>query len=41
MDTGDDLADASLDAGLIPQVSNVFSCLPDDDASVLGADERA
>ena len=41
MYTGDDLADASLYAGLIPQISNVFSCLADDDAGVLGADERA
>ncbi len=41
MYTGDDLADASLYAGLIPQIRNVFSCLADDDAGVLGADESA
>jgi hypothetical protein len=39
MDTGDDFADTSFDAGLLPQVSNIFSGLANDDACVFCADE--
>lgn len=41
MNTWDNLADAGLDASLIPQVGNIFSSLSNDDAGVLGADESA
>jgi len=41
MDTWNNLADASLDARLISQICNIFSSLPDDDAGVLCANERA
>ena len=37
--TWDDLANTSLDTSLVAEVSDVFACLADDDASILGADE--
>lgn len=37
----DDLADASLDAGLVTEVGNIFASLSDDDAGVLGADKSS
>jgi hypothetical protein len=41
MNTWDNLADAGLDASLIPQVGDIFSSLSNDDAGVFGADESA
>lgn len=38
MNALDDLADASFDAGCVPEVSNVFSTLSNDHTSVLCAD---
>ena len=40
MNAGDDFADASLDAGLFPEFCDVFAGLPDDNPSILSADER-
>ena len=39
MYTGDDLADAGLDAGLIAKVGDVLAGLADDDAGLLGGDD--
>ena len=39
VDALDDLADASLNVGLLPDVSDVLAALSDDDARILGADE--
>ncbi len=39
MDAGDDFADTSLDAGLLPEFSDVLACFADDDPSILGAHE--
>lgn len=41
MNAGNDLADASLDARLFTELGDIFSCLANDDASVLGANEGA
>lgn len=41
MNTWNDLADASLDASLIPQISDIFSSFSNDDAGVLCADKSA
>ena len=41
MNAGDDLADAGLDAGLLPQICDVFPSFADDNASVFCAHERA
>ena len=41
MNAGDDLADASLDAGLFPEFCDVFSGLANDDTGILGAHESA
>lgn len=38
MYTGDDLADASLDASFVAQVSHIFTGLADDDTRFLGRD---
>lgn len=36
-----DLADAGFDAGLVPEVGDIFACFPNDDASILGTDQSA
>lgn len=41
VDTLDNFGDASLDASLVAQLSNVLSTLADDDASFLGGDNGA
>lgn len=41
VDTRDDLADTGLDASLFAEVGDVFATFPDNDAGVLGANERA
>lgn len=41
VDALDDLADASLDARLVPQVGDVLAALADDDAGFLGGDDCA
>jgi hypothetical protein len=40
MDARDDLADTSLYAGLVTEISDIFASLADDDAGIFGADER-
>ena len=37
---GNDFADASLDAGLLPKFCDVFPGLANDNAGILGANER-
>ena len=39
VNAGNDLADASLDAGLFPEFSDILASFADDNPSVLGADE--
>lgn len=39
MDAWNDFADASLDTGLVAELSNIFAALADDDAGVFCADE--
>lgn len=41
VDARDDLADASLDTGLVTEIGNIFASLSDDDAGVLGADKSS
>jgi hypothetical protein len=41
VDALDDLADAGLDARLVPQVGDILSALADDDAGLLGGDDSA
>lgn len=40
MNTGNDFADASFDAGLFPKFRNVFTGLPNDDPGIFGAHKR-
>lgn len=39
MDTGDDFADASFDAALIANISDIFSTFANDDSSLFCGDE--
>lgn len=41
VDTGDNLADASLDASLLAEISNILARLADDDSGLLGGNDGA